>query len=361
MSEQEDKESKTEDPTEGKIRNEMERGNRPFSREAATFASFVGMLIIASFLIRDAGRSVTITLERLLAAVDDIHIGNGYDAVALAGVIARSIFNSLIPLFAVFVLVGLSASFIQNPPSISFERIKPDLQRISLVNGWSRIFGARGQVEFLKGACKMLFMGVVVAIFFRSELDVLVNAMAIQPETIPELILTTATRLLSIVCILMALLLVADLLWVRRQWFSDLRMSKQEIKDELKRNEGDPIRKARLRSLALDRLRKSMIAAVPKATVVIANPTHYAIALRYVKEEGGAPVVLSKGQDFIALKIKEIAAQHSIPIIEDKALARAMYERVEIDQAIPVEFYRAIAEVIHLLYAKGGKRTAVAN
>jgi flagellar biosynthetic protein FlhB len=129
-------------------------------------------------------------------------------------------------------------------------------------------------------------------------------------------------------------------------------MSKQEIKNEMKEAEGDPLKKARLRSLALDRRRKSMIAAVPRATLIIANPTHYAIALRYVREEGGAPLVLSKGKDLIALKIREIAEKNLIPIIEDKLLARTMYDSVEVDRPIPPEFYKAVAELIHVLYAK---------
>jgi flagellar biosynthetic protein FlhB len=186
----------------------------------------------------------------------------------------------------------------------------------------------------------------------------LVGAMAIDPEAIPELVLTTAMRLLSVVCVVTVLLLAADLIWARAHWRRELRMSKQEVKDEMKRSEGDPLKKAKLRSLALDRLRKSMIAAVPKATLVIANPTHYAIALRYVKEEGGAPLVLAKGQDLIALKIREIAEKNAIPVIEDKLLARSMYDSVEVDRTIPPEFYRAVAQLIHFLYGKSASKAS---
>jgi flagellar biosynthetic protein FlhB len=164
--------------------------------------------------------------------------------------------------------------------------------------------------------------------------------MSLDPDAVPELILTIAMRLLMAVCVVTILLLAVDLLWVRMHWRKDIRMSKQEINDEMKEVEGDLLKKARLRSLALDRRRKSMIAAVPRATLVIANPTHYAIALRYVREEGGAPLVVSKGKDLIALKIREIAEQHLIPIIEDKLLARSMYDSVEVDRPIPPEFYK---------------------
>jgi flagellar biosynthetic protein FlhB len=356
MAEQEEPDSKTEEPTESKIRDEVERGNVPFSREASIFASVAGMLIIAAFMIRESARSLTIMLERLFGDASGWPLRNGFDAVALFGLVAWDTFRLLIPLLVVLVAAGLLSSFMQNAPRIAPNRIKPDFQRISLVNGWRRIFGARGQVEFLKGMLKLMSMGAVIATVLRSERSNFVNAMAIQPEAIPELILTIAMRLLSVVCIVTVLLLAADLLWARAHWRRDLRMSKQDIKDEFKRSEGDPLKKARLRSLALDRMRRSMLAAVPKATLVIANPTHYAIALRYLKEEGGAPIVLSKGQDLLAIKIREIAEQHAIPIVEDKALARSMYDSVEVDRAIPPEFYKAVAELIHFLYTKKPSR-----
>ena len=147
-------------------------------------------------------------------------------------------------------------------------------------------------------------------------------------------------------------LVAADLVWSRLFWQRELRMTRQEVKDEMKQADGDPIVKARLRSLARDRARKRMIAAVPRATFVIANPTHYRRGLRYVKEEGGAPLVVAKGQDLIALKIREIAAEHGIPIIEDKLLARSLYKAVEVDKMIPPEFYKAVAEIVFFLFSR---------
>ena len=139
----------------------------------------------------------------------------------------------------------------------------------------------------------------------------------------------------------------ADFTWSRIHWRRDQRMSKQEIKEEVKQAEGDRMMKARFRSLRLDRSRKRMLTAVPKATMVLVNPTHYAVALRYVRSEGGAPVVLAKGVDLIALKIREIATENAIPIIEDKPLARSLYDAVPVDSVIPPEFYRAVAEIVH--------------
>jgi flagellar biosynthetic protein FlhB len=197
----------------------------------------------------------------------------------------------------------------------------------------------------------------VVAVLVRTDAWRGVNAMFTDPIQIPELTLMLTVRLLTAVCIATVLLVVADLMLVRFQWRRDLKMSKQEIKDEHKQAEGDPLVKARMRSLARDRARRRMIADVPRATIVLANPTHYAIALRYVREEGGAPVVVAKGQDLIALKIREIAETHGIPVVEDKPLVRSMYDSVEIDQQIPPEFYRVVAELLYVFY--NDKRNAV--
>jgi flagellar biosynthetic protein FlhB len=210
--------------------------------------------------------------------------------------------------------------------------------------------------EFAKSLFKLATIGIVVTLILQSQLLDIINTISIDSATIPEMILGIATRLFSTVAIAVLVLVGADVVWSRFHWRRDLRMSRQEVKDERKETEGDPLVRARLRSLALSRSRKRMMAKVPNATLVIANPTHYAVALRYVREEGGAPVVLAKGQDLIALKIREIAEEFSIPIVEDKALARSLYENVQIGKFIPPEFYRAVAEIVHFLQARAARR-----
>jgi flagellar biosynthesis protein FlhB len=153
----------------------------------------------------------------------------------------------------------------------------------------------------------------------------------------------------------MGLIAAIDIVWSRFHWKQDLRMSKQEVKDEFKQSEGDPIVKSRLRSLARDRARKRMMTAVPRATLIIANPTHFSIALKYVREEDAAPVVLAKGQDLVALRIREIAAANGIPVFEDVALARSMYKQVSVDSVIPAQFYQAVAELVRIVYASKGR------
>lgn len=359
MDEAQDKESKTDEPTEKKIHDAVERGNVPISREAAVFASVVAMLIIVAFAARTTAGTVTRALDLLLGNAGAWSLQNGADAVSLWILVAAGTLVPLLPIFGILLVAGLLAAVLQSAPRLVLDRIQPKLERISVVGGWQRIFGGRGRAELGKSLFKLGSILVVLVVVAAYELGTVVNAMAVEADAVPDLVLAVTMRLLSAVCVATVLLLAADLVLVRLHWRRDLRMSRQEVKDEFKQMERDPLLKARLRSLALDRIRKSMIAAVPRATLVIANPTHYAIALRYKREEGGAPIVLSKGKDLLALKIREIAEQHSIPVIEDKALARSMYDLVEVDRAIPTQFYKALAEIIHYLHARGSRKTPI--
>ena len=184
--------------------------------------------------------------------------------------------------------------------------------------------------------------------------------MYMEPVALPRLVRDLSVRLVAGVAAATLVLVVLDLVWSRVFWRRELRMSRQEVKDELKQSDGDPILRSRMRSLARDRSRRRMMAAVPRATLVIANPTHYAVALRYVREEGGAPLVLAKGRDLIALRIREIAEQHNVPVIEDKLLARSLHDKVVVDQMIPAEFYKAVAQIVHFIATRKGGRVPTA-
>jgi flagellar biosynthetic protein FlhB len=176
--------------------------------------------------------------------------------------------------------------------------------------------------------------------------------MFVDAADLPSRLLALCAKAIASVMLAVVVIAGADLAWARIHWRRDQRMSRQDVKDEIKQAEGDRLIKARIRSLRLDRSRRRMLGAVPKATMVVVNPTHYAVALRYVRTEGGAPTVIAKGVDLIALKIRGIAEENQIPIIEDKPLARSLYDAVAVDNAIPPEFYRAVAELVHLIQNK---------
>ena len=218
-------------------------------------------------------------------------------------------------------------------------------------------FGIKGFVEFAKSFGKVVF-ATVFLVFVMSDVHArLLAGMVTNPVSFGLVIRDIAVELITTVAFAMALIAGADLLWSRFHWLQELRMSKQEVKDEQKQAEGDPILKARMRSLARDRARQRMMSAVPRATLIIANPTHYSIALRYVREETAAPIVVAKGQDLIALKIREIAEENNIPVFEDVTLARSMFKQVSVDNMIPPQFYHAVAELIRIIQSgrKGPK------
>ncbi|MTI45899.1 flagellar biosynthetic protein FlhB [Roseibium hamelinense] len=352
MSDDQDKDSKTEEPTEKKIQDALEKGNIPTSKEAPALASFVATLLLGSFVMTSGVIALNSSLMHLIDNAGGFRLENGADALMLAHVLGMDTGIFLAPLVITFALAGLSSAFLQNRPRLVAERIKPDLSKLSLIKGWKRVFGAQGWVEFFKAIFKFSAVSIVAFIQFQSSETELISAMFVDPSALPETILQISMKLVGGVCVITILLVAVDILWSRTHWRNNLRMTKQEIKDEHKQIEGDPIVKARQRSLARDRARNRMMAAVPDATLIVANPTHFAVALKYESEKTAAPVVVAKGQDLIALKIRQIAEENDVPVIEDKLLARSLYSATELDRMIPPEFYRAVAEIISYVYSR---------
>jgi flagellar biosynthesis protein FlhB len=352
MAEEPDKDSKTEEPTEKKIRDAYERGFVPASREAAMLASLLGMLVVTGFFLVGGVSHLNVSLRRLIDNPGGWSLEGSADVTRLFQAIAMDALRLLLPAVVILAVAGILSSLLQNAPRLVLERVRPQLSRLSIAKGWKRIFGAQGQIEFWKSLLKLVAVAVLGFLLLRSARSDVTNAMIMEPAALPALILSLGTKLLSSVAVGAVVLVAADIVWSRLFWHRELKMTRQEVKDELKQVDGDPIVKARLRSLARDRLRKRMIAAVPRATLVIANPTHYAVALRYVREEGGAPLVVAKGLDLIALRIREVAVEHGIPVIENKSLAQSLYKSVEVDKMIPPEFYKAVAEIVFFLLAR---------
>ena len=360
MAEGAEKDSRTEEATEKRIRDKVEKGNLPFSREAPILGSLLASMAFTAFAARDVTGSLVANLRSTFENPTQWDIENGADALHFLNGIALQSSRFVLPATGFFLVAGILASVLQNPPQINMERIRPKWSNLSLASGWSRLFGIKGFTEFGKALFKFGAVILIVGGMLSSKLPTTMKTMFSDPLTLPETLLSLAMQLLSIVSIATIVLVAADLLFSRIHWRRDLKMSKQEIKDELKQQEGDPMVKARQRQIARDRNRKRMMAAVPRATLVIANPTHYAIALRYSREDGGAPVVVAKGTDLIALKIREIAEANDVPVFEDKLLARSMYDHVDIDQMIPQQFYKAVAELVYFLQSKSSSRAGAA-
>ena len=356
MAEDVDKDSKTEEATEKKIRDAVEKGQLPQSRETGILASFVAILL---FIVFFAGNSIVelgTFLSVFLEKPDAWPMGTANDVVALSRTVTLEIGKAVVSLLVLLVVAGVGSSVFQNLPQFVGERIRPQASRISISKGWKRLFGQQGFVEFLKSLGKLGFVVAVLTFVLSDSLRQFLAGMLTQTTDYVLVIRSLTIDILISIVVVMGLIAGVDLVWSRFHWRQDLKMTKQEVKDELKQSEGDPIIKSRLRSLARDRARRRMMTAVPRATLVIANPTHFSIALRYVREEDSAPIVLAKGQDLVALKIREIAEANNIPVFEDVALARSMYKQVSVDSVIPQQFYQAVAELIRVVYANKAKR-----
>ena len=355
MSETADKESKTEDATEKKINDSVEKGQLPTSREAPLLASFIAILIFTVFFARESVAGMAVFLSGFLEQPEAWPMDTEHDVVTIYKAVLVHSGGLVASILILLILAGVLSSVVQNMPAFVGERIRPQASRISLSKGWERLFGVKGWVEFAKSVGKLAFAMSVVAFTLSDALERLISGMITQPVAFASVIRDMGIEILIAITLVMAAIAAFDLVWSRFTWRQDLRMTRQEVKDEHKQSEGDPVVRMRLRSLARDRARNRMMSAVPRATLIIANPTHFSIALRYVRDEDAAPVVVAKGQDLVALRIREIAEANGIPIFEDVALARSMYKQVSVDSVIPAQFYQAVAELVRIVYGQKGK------
>ncbi|HTO32764.1 MAG TPA: flagellar biosynthesis protein FlhB [Pararhizobium sp.] len=351
MSDDQDKDSKTEAASEKKIADAIEKGNTPFSREVTMFASVAAIYIFIVFFLPQGAATVAEALKDIFEQPEAWRIETSTDVVALITYVFSKTGALLIPFFTLLIVFGIGSSVLQNLPSPVLDRIAPKMNRISPVSGFTRIYGIQGLVEFAKALFKILIVSIVIALTLWNDYYASLESMFSDPLTIFSTMADDLNQIMIVILIATAIIAIADFFWTRHHWHTELRMTKQEVKEELKQSQGDPIVKARLRSIARDRARRRMITSVPRATLVIANPTHYAVALRYLREEGDAPVVVAKGQDLVALKIREMAEENGIPVFEDAPLARSMFAQVSVDSVIPPVFYKAVAELIHRVYA----------
>ena len=345
---------KSEEPTEKKLADAMERGSVPMSREVPFLASLIGYLVLEIYLLPSATPPLVADLARFLDDPSGWRLETGGDATAMLTAVATIVARFVGPAALLLSGLGLAASFLQSPPRIVPHRIAPDFSRLSPFAGFARIFGPRGWTEFAKAALKLVAVAAIVSLIVASQRLAMFDAIFVGLEALPGRMLALSVSVTTAVTVAALVIAGADLAWTRTLWRRDQRMSRQEVKEEVRQAEGDRMLKARLRSLRLDRSRRNMLNNVARATMVVVNPTHFAVALRYVRSEGGAPLVLAKGVDLIALKIRDIALENEIPVIEDKPLARSLYGAVSVDAAIPPEFYRAVAELVHLLQTKRG-------
>jgi flagellar biosynthetic protein FlhB len=352
MADENDAAEKTEDPTQKRLDDAHDRGDVAKSQEVNTWFMIAGATLVMSTFAGSIGGGIMMPLRNLVANSWMIR-ADGPGLLALAQNLEVVLIAALgVPLL-LLMLAAIAGNMVQHRLVWSGESLKPKLSKISPLAGAKRVFGKQAAANFAKGVFKVAALGTVMTAILwpeRHRLDAMVR---FDPAAILGAATTLTLQLLGAVVAMLALVAIADYFFQYRQWFERQKMSLREMKEEFKQSEGDPHVKGRIRQLRHARMKKRMMAAVPKASVIITNPTHYAVALSYDRGMS-APVCVAKGVDTIALKIREVAKAHDIPIIENVPLARALHATVEIDDEIPVEHYHAVAEIIG--YVMGLKR-----
>jgi flagellar biosynthetic protein FlhB len=345
MAGDQDQSQQTEQPTQKRLEQAREAGDSVKSAEVSAFVLLAGgTLAIAMF-----GHSVAVGLAELLTQFiqepDDMAVDGAGLASLLRGVLLH-LATILAPFMGVMLLAGLAGHVLQGRPGFNPEKLLPDFSKLSPMAGLSRIFGLEGVLNLLKGVIKLIIVAVAIWTQLWPARGMLEAILTESPQAVVGDMSHLLFKVLA--AALAALLVIAGLDYVVQysRFMRRNRMSRQEIKEEFRQSEGDPAIKARVRQIRQERSRKRMMAAVPEATVVITNPTHYAVALKYESGKTSAPVCVAKGVDQLALRIREVAEEHAIPVIENPPLARALHASVEIDDAIPPEHYKAVAQVI---------------
>ncbi len=350
----EDQSQKTEEPTRKRLEDARKKGQIPFSREVNNFfLLFVFAVLLISFSPYLMGR-VKDTLKLFIIRAEDYTMDSGGIWLIMYDVLLDLMLILMIPL-GMTVTAALFSGILQTKFNVSMDRIKPKLEKISILKGVKRMFSLRNFVEFLKGIIKISIVGTIAFFAVEPYTDMMRVLPFYDIDNMLGFLADMTRRIMIGAVIVVFLIAVLDYAYQNFEYLKNLRMSKQDIKDEYKQQEGDPQIKAKLRQIRMERAKGRMMAAVPDADVVITNPTHYAIALKYDSALMQAPVVVAKGKDKVALRIREIAEEHRIPKFRNPVVARALFDSAELDQEIPTEHFGAVAKIIGYVYKMQGK------
>jgi flagellar biosynthetic protein FlhB len=349
----EDAEDKTEDPTDRKLTQAREQGNIPTSQEVKIWAGLVGALVIiamfAPYMARDILRLLIPFIEHPHTfSMEQSDVGQFLAEITISMI--KLLILPMMMLLALAIISAMGQSGLMFLPS----KLTMDFSKLSPMKGIQRIFSGRNLVEFVKSLFKVAAISIVIFLVLKSRMSEYAALAALDLMAVLAYLRDQVIAMIMIVVLLVFALAAADWFYQRWSFNNQMKMTKQEIKDEHKQTEGDPMIKGRLRALRMQRARQRMMAAVPRASVVVTNPTHYAVALQYDVESMGAPVLVAKGVDLIAKRIRDLATENEVPIVENPPLARALYATVELDEEIPPEHYKTVAEIIgYVMKLKG--------
>jgi flagellar biosynthetic protein FlhB len=339
------------------LQQARERGEVVKTPDLASLASLAAAASVAAMAGSGLCSNMVMALRPFLATPDSMSLsGQGGVNVFYTAIMAAAPAMAAVLLAAC--AAGIAANLLQTGFMFTPEKLAFDTSKLSPAAGFSRLFGLDGAAQFVKSLVKVSLTGLLAWWVLKPHVPELENLSAMEPIAMLAFATDILRRLVFAVATFLLLIAGADWFWQRQRFMSKMRMTKEEVKEDFKQTEGDPHVKARQKQLRNERARRRMIQAVPDATVVVMNPTHYAVALKYDAEETPAPMCVAKGMDSLALKIREIAEQAGVPVIEDPPLARALYAAVDVAEVIPPAHYEAVAKIIGFILSKGRRMAA---
>ncbi len=347
-----EEEEKTEEPTSKKLEDAKNEGNVSKSMEVTGAV----ILSVASLYLLFFSSFSLIEIKKLMLFSYGF-IGTQLDGTVLYAItytLVMTLLKALAPIFILVVVLALVSNWMQF--GLVVTPLKFDLQKLDPIKGLANIFGFKKLIEAIKLTAKLLIIVLVMSVLFLFTYEKFLSMMNQELAATISTMLELTAYFIGAIMLIIIIFAIIDFYFSRHYYMKSLRMSKQEIKDEFKNMEGDPQVKGRIRRIQMQMAQKRMMSSVPQADVVITNPTHYAVALKYDNKVDSAPKVVAKGIDFLALKIKDIAKENKIPIIENPALARSLYDQIDVDREIPSEFYKAMAEIFSYIFELKRKR-----
>jgi flagellar biosynthetic protein FlhB len=357
VAEQSDKHSKTQEATLKKLLDARKKGDVASSREAGSAILLFSLIALVLYVLPNGISAFTATLASAFHQSHTYDLSTDLTGLAeLRDLLSGFTFNVMLFLAQVFGVLAIGAVIgilLQGDIVFSSERLRPKLSKISPASGFKRVYSAQAFIEFLKNATKVMIVGVVAVWVSYLSVRQVAQGLGMMPEGLPAFLLDAVQKLLTYVTAIMVPFAIADGLWQRFQWRKKQMMSLQEVRDEMKESDGDPKTKAKRAAIRHERSKTRLIHILPKASVVITNPTHFAVALRYDRLVDIAPICIAKGADAMALRIREIAGEYDVPVVENKAVARALYKAVEVDDIVPVDHWEIVAEIIRYLDTLG--------
>lgn len=339
---------RTEQATAKRRSDFREKGQVAQSKEVHTAALMTGTLLLWTFYAPLFWSTLSDILAGLWNIAGEFDI-TPVSVVMLLGQLLQQVALLLAPILLLTLIIGFLSSYLQIGWLFTAKPMTPDLTKFNPVTGMSRLFSKRSVIEVVKSLLKVLLVGVVAYKVILSEFDQALDLVSMDVRDAVGFLARVAARIMLRVCGIMILLGLIDFLYVRWEMEEKMKMTKQEQKEEHKESEGDPQIKSRIRSLQLQAARRRMLAEVPKADVIITNPTHLSVALAYDRSRMQAPQIVAKGADAVAMRIREIAREHKVPLVENKPVARALF-KIELGREVPEEMFQAVAEILAYVY-----------